>query len=514
MDSFCERLLQYLNLSEEEFLAFSQEPSFSALPKLDGSLSAKTAKKRILEAIAAKEKILIYGDYDCDGVMATSIMLSTLRELGAEATPFIPSRYVDGYGMNEENARRIAESDFSLILMVDNGISAIDPIAILLQAGKETIVIDHHEMGPILPPAYAIIHHELIHYGDVPVSAGYLSFAFSRFLLERDDPYYATLGALSTVSDCMPVRKYNRIIISLALRFIRKYGYPEICLLTDKKRIDERILSMEIVPIINAVGRMETRHAVVKAVQYFAEKDAPKQAISAYLIEENQQRKLATKEAEAVLEIPEGKPGILVLSSLKEGLNGLLANKLLFAYNLPCAVFSPSEANKDIYVGSLRAKKGFSFVDFFAFLDDLPIRGGGHELAGGITIEASKWDAFQEKFYEFAKDHPFVAEVPKGMEITLDEITMDHFRFLRQIGPFGHGFEEPEFILRDIPVSSLRFSRNKAHVIVNYPSFTLTAFGCSEESLKDTSVVSFIGTISLNEFRGTQNLTFVAKRLD
>ncbi|MDY6094285.1 MAG: DHH family phosphoesterase [Candidatus Enteromonas sp.] len=514
MDSFCERLLDYLHISKEEFFAFAEEPSFSSLPRIDDSLSAKTAKERILEAIEKGEKILLYGDYDCDGVMATSIMKKALDEMGADVTAFIPSRYIDGYGINENNAQRIAKSPFSLIIAVDNGISAVEPISFLLQEGKETIVIDHHEAGAILPPAVSLIHPDLIHYGEVAVSAGYLCFAFSRFLLNRDDPYLATLAALSTISDCMPMKQYNRTLVALALRFIRKYGFEEISLLTTKKRIDEKVLSMEITPTINAVGRMETPHKVIKAVDYFSDPSSPKLTLSAYLIEQNQARKTATKEAESSLELDLSKPGILLLSSLKEGLNGLLANKLMFAYHRPTAVFSPSEANPDVYVGSLRGKKGFSFLEFFHLLGDLPLRGGGHELAGGISIEKEKWKRFEEIYYEYCASHPFQKEEPQGMEIALEDITMEHFRFLRTLGPFGKDFEEPQFVLRDIPVSLLRFSRSKEHVLTSFPEFSLNAFGVSEASLEGVSTVSFIGTIDLNEFKGRQTLTFYARKLD
>ena len=170
--SLKERLLSFYGLKEADFASFSREPTLDDLPKLDNDAASKKAKARLLLAAKRKEKVLIYGDYDTDGIMATSIMTRALGKIGIHPAIFIPSRYSDGYGLNLDNAQKAAKAGYSLIILVDNGVCCINEISFLVSQGIEVIVIDHHEYGDALPPALAIIHPVLCNYGPYAVSAG------------------------------------------------------------------------------------------------------------------------------------------------------------------------------------------------------------------------------------------------------------------------------------------------------------------------------------------------------
>ena len=494
MDDFRKRLLDHYGLTEEEFARLAREPSFSSIPRLDGALSAQVAKTRILQSVEAKEKVLIYGDYDTDGIMATAIMVRCFHYLKKSVSFFIPSRYSDGYGLTMENAKKIAKAGYGLVILVDNGVSCFQEVSYLLSQGVETIIIDHHDIASsVLPPALSTIHPTLVPYGDYPVSAGYLCFLFSCVLLGYKDDYLLTLGALSTISDCMPIHGHNREIVALALRAIRKNEYPEIMMLTDRRLIDESVLSMTVVPVINAVGRIVEDHSLSRVVHYFSELDPKdKPSLAKWMREVNQARKDMTATALERLRPEPDKPAIVVIGYLKVGLNGLLANRLLGTYDKPVAVFSKSPSASDQYTGSLRAKEGCNVMEFIRSIPHLIVQSGGHDYAAGLSIKQSDYPAFKEAFETFAFRHPFVKRQEKLFEIGLSDVTMENYRLLRLLGPFGHDYPEPTFLLRDLRVSALQFGRNgnlKSPLGLDVELFSF--------SFKKPDVVTFEDTVSL-----------------
>ena len=508
-ESLKQRLLAYYGWGEEDYADNAREPSFADFPTLDDDPAAIAMKKRLLQAAENKEKILIYGDYDTDGIMATSIMVRALRKIGLSPKFFIPTRYRDGYGLNLENAKKIAENGYDLCLCVDNGINAVHEIAYLMSQGVETLIIDHHEPGPSLPAAKAIVHPKLCHYGEYEVSAGYLSFIFSRFLLEKDDEYLAVLGAMSTISDCMPLKGHNRKLVALALRLIRAQRFPEICLLTEKRRIDEKVLSMEIIPCINAVGRLDKEGKISRLVHYFADEEGDKAKIATFMKATNAERKEATKAAEAKLHLDLEKPGLAVIGTLPEGLNGLLANKLLTAYDKPVVVLSPAESDEDVYVGSLRTREGFDVIDFQKKCGDLLEKGGGHAFAGGVTLKKERYPAFLDAFLSYAASHPFEKKDEKLIPLSLEEANMDSFRLIRSFGPFGQEHPEPRFLLSKIPLEMLRYNRDGRFLSIPLPSGTRLfsfSFGRADADVRIPEY-DFKATFALDEFKGAASLT-------
>ncbi|MBO5528808.1 MAG: DHH family phosphoesterase [Bacilli bacterium] len=511
MEDLRTRLLQYYDLTEEDCARITREPSFSSIPTIENELSAVTAKNRILQAIKDDERILIYGDYDTDGIMATSIMLRCFHILGKTASFFIPSRYIDGYGLTMENAKKIAKSGYSLLILVDNGVGCLQEVSYLLSQGVETIIIDHHELPSVLPPALATIHPDLLPYGQVPVSAGYLCFLFSICLLDKADDYLLTLGAVSTISDCMPMKYHNRELVALALRNIRKNKYPQVMYLAERSVVDESTLSMTVIPTINAVGRMIEDHKISRVVHYFAEfehKDLSQTAD--WMKKINEDRKAATKAAMERLRPEPELPAIVVVGRLQEGLNGLLANRLLNEYNKPVACFSQAKSDPDLYVGSLRSKPGFDVMDFEASVSELLVKGGGHAFAGGVSIKKSDYGAFKDAFEKYAFRHPLEEEKKRTVPLLLSEVSMDTYRIIRSFGPFGYDYLEPEFLIENLPVSSLRFSQDGRFLSTPLgKGVRLFSFSYGKPSLINSNdKVSLSGTLKLDEFRGQLQLTF------
>lgn len=515
MDSLIEELLSYYGIPEKEAASFMAEPSFSSIPLLNEDFASKKAKERVEKAIKDNEKILIYGDYDTDGIMAVSILVYALKKLGGDPSFFIPSRYKDGYGLNKENAEKIANASYDLVILADNGVSCYEEVSYLLSKGIDTLIIDHHELPSILPPSYSLIHPDTLHYGEHNVSAGYLCFLFSYLLLGEKDGYLLTLGALSTISDMMPIKEYNRTIVALSLREIRKNKYPTIVSLTNKRRIDEYVLSMEVVPCINAVGRIEEGHELSRLVTYFSSPyDSSNLPIAIWMKEKNEERKTLTRDASASIAYEGDEAAIVVLSSLKEGLNGLLANRIMMEKNKPTAVFSPSNGDPNVYVGSFRAKEGLSLVDAFSYLSPYFLKSGGHEHAGGASISKERFESFKKDFIAYCSSHPFVEKKEKSIPISLDKANMETFSLIRKFAPFGKDHEAPKFLLKDIDSSKLTYvGKDRQYLSTRLDNGAkLFSFSLGEKDLKDLGRVSLLISFAMEEYKGNLTLTLLAQK--
>ena len=510
MEPLRQRLAKYYGIDEEECARLTREPSFSDIPTLSGVLAAATMKERIFKAIARNEKVIIYGDYDTDGIMATSILYYCFHKLGKSAQFYIPSRYTDGYGLTMANAEKIVSSGFSLVILVDNGISCVEEVSYLLSKGVETLIIDHHSLPAALPPAVSTLHPDLCQYGSCPVSAGYMTYLFSIELLEKNDPYLMLLGALSTISDMMPVKAHNRAIIGLALRYIRKAKPQEIYLLAKTAYIDESVLSMAVIPAINAAGRLLEDGKIGRVVHYFADEDADKEKLASWLLEINEARKNATNEAAGQIHLDPNLSAIVVVGRLKEGLNGLLANRLLNQYGKPCVVFSPSKMEPDCYVGSMRVLDGMNLMDFLAQNKSIITRGGGHPQAGGVTIKKEDYPAFKKAFESYCFSHPANIVTMPLIPLTSDEVNMDTYREIRLFGPFGKEYPEPEFLLSDVPYAQLEFFHDDKMSRLLFPSGAkFISFSYGKNALDgEKRYVPFRGKMHLREYRGKIELSF------
>ena len=510
METLRQRIASFYGFDEEECARLTREPSFEDIPTLSSALAAKSMKERILAAIERKEKVIVYGDYDTDGIMATSILVYCFHKLGRNVQFYIPSRYTDGYGLTMENAAKIVAAGYKLVILVDNGISCLQEVSFLLSKGVETLIIDHHSVPAALPPARAIIHPELLKYGSVPTSAGYMSYLFSIELLEENDPYLMLLGALSTISDLMPIKDHNRTIVALALRYIRKAKPKEIMLLAQSSYIDESTLSMAVIPAINSVGRLLEDRTISRVVHYFADENSDKEKLAAWLLDINTARKNATSDAVSLIKVDDSLPAIVVVGRLKEGLNGLLANRLLSDYGKPIAVLSPSSVEKDCYVGSARMMDGQDLMEFYEENKPLFVKSGGHPHAGGFTLKKENYPEFKKAFETYVYEHPSIQAKITPIPLLVEEVSMESYRELRIFGPFGHGYPEPVFLLRDLPYAKLTFFHNDEMSRMDFPSGArFVSFTYGKNALDAARVyVPFRGKMKLREYRGKVELSF------
>lgn len=515
MENFLNKLLKYYNLDEKEYSLMVEYNKNIKLIDPFSLLEMDKTVLRINQAIKNNEKIIIYGDYDCDGIMATSIMVKTFEMLNYKASYYIPSRYIDGYGLNVENVKKIAKNGFSLIITVDNGISSYDAIEEANKLGIDVIVIDHHEIPNKMVNANSVIHPLISKLGSVIASGGYMALFVSAALLNRYDRYLVVLAAISTISDSMELKEYNKDVVILGLSYLKNDRYLNLMNLIDKNIINEKTISLEIAPKINAIGRIVENKNINAVVRYIVNNNSDEMYSLLYWINEtNDKRKELTKEILEQYKNINYSNSITIKSNIKEGMIGLLSNRLMNEYNVPTIVFTNDNKDPNLLKGSIRSKNGFNVIEFYKNVSNYLLEYGGHSCAGGLTINKADFDAFKEQFNKYAKDNPFIAEKENYTEISLSDINFKNFEILNNFGPFGNGNKEPTFIIKDIPTKNLKFISGGKHLSTSLSLTTkIIGFNFDESEIRKLPNISIVGNYSLNDYKGLTTLQFIITKI-
>ena len=503
---FLDKLLDYYNISKRDYEELTRDPSLADVPSFNVFEKMNEVKERILLAIKNKEKILIYGDYDADGILATSILVYTFRKLKHEVDYYIPSRYLDGYGINQEKVIQAKEKAYQLIITVDNGIVALDALKKAKELKIDMIITDHHEFKD--DPLDFLYLHPKKSKLKVTTSGAMVAFYLATALLYEIDPYLLTLGATSILSDVMPMKEENRQIVKLALKYLNKYKFDKYKLLSGETSFDETTLTLNVIPKINAVGRIETKKEANILVKYFTSDsyhDLVK--IREYVNNVNEKRKQMSLDVVKDLKVSE-KDAIVMKLDILTGLSGLIASRLISNYNLPVCIFS-SEAKDGNIRGSIRSKNGFSVTKFFELNKNLLIESGGHELAGGVVIKENDFDQFKEAFIKFANENKFIL-AKDNINIKEEEITLENYETMRSFAPFGNGWKEPTFILKGIDVNRInKVGMNQEHlsILLNNKNKVI-GFRFPFDTLVNPTV-DLTGVLRLNKYKDFVTVNFL-----
>ncbi|MBQ1434180.1 MAG: single-stranded-DNA-specific exonuclease RecJ, partial [Ruminococcus sp.] len=374
------------------------------------------AVEHIEQAIDSYDLICIYGDYDCDGITSTTILFNYLESMGANVMYYIPEREA-GYGMNIEAVEELAEKGVKLIITVDNGISAIEEAKKCKELGIKLVVTDHHQPGEELPDALAVVDP---HRTDCPSNfkdlcgAGValkLCAALDGGSYDAVFEQYADICAIGTVADIVPLNGENRTIVKRGLQYLPNTEIPGLDMMLDKLKIDRKAIGSEhigfrIGPVINASGRFGSPLTAVKALTSEDPEDA--ESYVETMITLNTMRRSAEadimKEIEAYIdEHPEvlwHRVLVLAGKGWHHGVIGIVASKVLDKYSKPTIIISIEE--NGMARGSARSVKGFNIHTCLTYCEELLIKYGGHECAGGFSLLEEKLDAFRDKIYEFA----------------------------------------------------------------------------------------------------------------
>lgn len=428
------------------------------------------AVSRIRRAIAEGERICVYGDYDTDGVCATAILFDALRTCGADAAYLLPSRFGEGYGLNNTAVDAMRADGVRLIVTVDNGISAHAEIDYAKTLGMDTVVTDHHRCHETLPNADAVVCASRT--DQDPALHCLCGAAVAMLLAEALGlriGKYLPIAALATMADVVPLRAINRTIVKKGLPLIGMQ--PGLAALLDAAGVTEiageGVLSFILAPRINAAGRMGDATRAVRLL--LTEDEGERQALAAELESENIRRRTEEqrilKEAEA--QIKESEPRILVLrgTDWNTGVIGIVASRILERRHCPVLLFS--EVN-GVLVGSGRS---VGSVDLFALLTrhrELLVRFGGHRLAAGATVAISAFETLRTALSDdLAERFPMgLPEEERVVEDTLalSEITPAFARELGYLSPFGEENRAPLFAIEGTLSDVRTMGKDGSHI--------------------------------------------------
>ncbi|MFA7032481.1 MAG: DHH family phosphoesterase [Bacilli bacterium] len=510
------RLLNYYHISEDEYrqlIAPVTEDTFALGHRFDHIDEALA----LIQAVMKENgKIFIYGDYDADGVMGTSILVKMFQYQNYEVSSYLPNRYEDGYGLTLKKAQEAIKNGIKLVITVDNGITAFEPIELLKKNGVHVLIIDHHQAQDELPNADYIIHPILSHFGKIPSSGAFTAFMFSMAFLGRYDKYLATLAAISLISDIMPLLDYNRNLLRLVISQYREGEFPALDVLKENEPFNEVTIGLKIAPKINAIGRLIDGSDINRLVSYFTDKETDKLLnYASWIFDVNEKRKIASKTASESLENLSAvkEEAIVFISEAKEGLLGLIANQLCSKYQKPTLVLTYDKSG-DILKGSCRAPEGFNVVETFKKLQKYLLSFGGHALAGGCTLKVSDYQSFRQDFLHLVRSTPLQPVIREVIDLRLTEINEENYRLIQTFSPFGEGWSSPLFSLKRISVSSLFFSRDGHHLITQIgQNVRLTGFNISRDSLSKYQFVDMIGNLRINQYRGNRNIEFLIAKI-
>lgn len=415
------------------------------------------------------KKFLIVGDYDCDGICATTIIKKLLNHLNIQNNFIIPSRINQGYGLNEEMVKMAKEHNFDCLILVDNGIVCNKEIDLANSLGIKVFIIDHHEYE-FLPNAECVIHSNIVNNTYSELSAGGLSFVLSRCFY--DDELSLALGGLSTISDMMKVTGFNRYLIKEMMSLLIKGDIYQLKLLNDSNTFTYESLSFNVIPKINALSRMEPIGDANKLVQYFLADEKTCRITIEQIDYVNEKRKANTKTMTAeAYRLINNTDDVLIVSSCNfmEGLCGLVANKLVHSYNKPVIVLSLKDG---VYKGSGRSIDGFNLYEVLKPFENYDSF-GGHEGAIGLSI---KEENFQE-FLNYVRDINIdIKENYKDVFLINEEsINFKLLSQLESLKPFGLGLKEPLLAIKNN-------AYKKMIVSCKYPKFIIR---------NDLSAISF-----------------------
>lgn len=437
------------------------------LPDMDRAVA------RIYSALLSGEDVAIFGDFDVDGVTATTLLVEGLSSLGAKVVPYIPHRTEEGYGLNDPALARLRQDGISLVVTVDCGVSAAPEVETAKEIGLDIVVTDHHTVPPQLPQAVAVVDAKRADscYPFTDLAGVGVAFKLVQALyqyLGKDDDMarFLDLVALGTVADMVSLLGENRYLVKQGLETIHNTKRPGLielarCAGVPTTAIDAAVISWYLAPRINAAGRLD--HAGVGIDLLTTDSAEKAQRLAAILDKKNTERQKLTGEilnraSEELGEVGPDVPLIMVGGEdFHSGVVGVAAGRLVEEYYRPVIVY---EKGKEWSRGSARSIAGFSVVDAIAECSDLLYRFGGHPMAAGFTVATENLEPLQERLLQIAGRELSTADIKPVInidaEVSLSSFRGDSFKMMQRLAPFGRDNPYPTFLVRNIAVSEQR----------------------------------------------------------
>ena len=487
------------------------------------------AVERIRKAIETQEKVIIYGDYDVDGITSITVLKSFLKDVGLDVDYYIPNRLEEGYGLNKNAIDEIAKNKYTLMITVDCGISAIEEVNYANSLGIEVIVTDHHEPGEELPKALAVIDNKRkdSKYPFRELAGVGVAFKVSQALAQsmnvKEEEYlkYLDIVCVGTISDIVPLISENRVITKLGIKLLkqtRNTGLKAIINSSGYSQINSTTISFGVAPRINACGRMGKAEQALKLLlsKDIYEVNKLTQELNNY----NRERQEIEKEIfESVLNkieqnnLDKNRTIVVGGEGWHHGVIGIVSSKITEKYFKPSILLSFEEDGTG--KGSGRSIPGFDLHEALMKCENCLEKFGGHSMAVRLTLKKDKFEQFYEEFEKVAKENKTENIVPiinVDAKIELNEIDKTVVEDLKQLEPFGEANKMPVFALKNIRIDSIRALSEGKHLkltlrdnnqIINAIGFNI---GELANEYKIGDKVDLAGVLEINTFNGIDNL--------
>ena len=485
--------------------------------------------ERIKKAIKEQEKVIIYGDYDVDGITSITVLKSFLEDRGLKVGFYIPNRLEEGYGLNKEAIKKIKEQECKLMITVDCGISAIEEIEYANSLGIETIITDHHEPANELPKAFAVIDNKRkdsqYPFRDL-AGVGVVfkliqAIGIKLELKEEEYLKYLDIVCIGTISDIVPLIDENRVIAKLGMMLItqtKNVGLRSVLKSSGHSRIDSNTISFGIAPRINACGRMGKAEEALelllsKNINYVTE-------LTQKLNEHNRIRQETEKSIfeSAVKKIEkehlnENNTIVVGGENWHHGVIGIVSSKITEMYFKPSILLSFEEDG--IGKGSGRSIPGFDLHEALMKCTDTIEKFGGHSMAVGVTIKKENFEKFKNEFEKIAKESKtdeIIPVIQVDSKIDLKDINKEMVESLKMLEPFGEANRMPVFAFKNLKIDSIRALSEGKHLkltlkdnnlIVNAIGFNL---GNLAEDFKIGDKIDIVGVLEINSFNGQESV--------
>lgn len=482
------------------------------------------AVDRINEAIENEEKILVYGDYDADGITSTVLLVETLISMGANVSSYIPNRFEEGYGPNKEAFTKIIDSGITLIITVDNGIAGVEEVDLANELGCDVIVTDHHKIQDTIPNAYAIIHpeHPEGNYPFKKLAGVGVAFKLAHALLEIFPDFLLDLVAIGTIADMVSITDENRIFVKQGLELINddpRIGLKMLLELSGiDTKIDEQTVGFYIAPKLNSIGRMDS--AKLGLTFLMAEEPITARALAEQIEQYNIQRKQVTedivKDVISKIENSEKKQKnvIMVSGEYHEGVLGIVASNIVEKYQKPVFIMNEKEG---VLKGSARSIFDFNIYIAMNKISDLFLAFGGHTLAAGFSFEKSNFEQIEEfldkEFEEFKQNNDLKANKNIDIVTSLEDISYQFLNSLDALKPYGMDFEKPTVLIENAMVlNKTHFGSEKQYLrltiadeVGNLDCITFKD-SVTFDKVEKNDIIDLLCNIDKNNFNGRTKL--------
>lgn len=511
----------------EEFLS----PNLGTLTPSHVGIDAKELRRavtRVNAAIKKQEQIVIFGDYDVDGVTGSAILWETLHNLKAKVMPYIPDRMTEGYGLSIDALDNLLNSlpDTKLIITVDNGIVADEAVGYAASKGIDVIVTDHHlpeKKIKTVENAYATIHTTAL----CGAGVAYIfsqEFKSAKMGSESDD--HLELAALGTFADMMPLVDANRVVALFGIKKIKTSRRPGLLALfeeagVDRENISEYTVGHVIVPRLNATGRLNSAMDSLRLLCTKNTSRARELAVGIGKINRQRQEILLSSSVNAVGKVKGSvdKKRIIIVSDeeYQEGVIGLIAGRLVEEFYRPAIVISKRDGQSK---ASVRSVSGFNIIEFLRIHKKHFVNVGGHPMAAGFTVKTESIEdltlLLEESALEHVVEDMLLRKLKIDLEVDFDVVSDALYQAMSSLEPFGMGNPRPVFLSKNVKVKSIRFmgkENNHLKLALGDGEIDAVGFGMSEKAkvIKEGDFVDVVYSVDENVWNGRRKLQLKLK---